>query len=224
MSGVADFSVYDPTDRTIAERRTYGGCQPYFSHDGRWGYWAAGTGGPLNRIELETGRVSTILSKSDPRIPDGLGYAYFPMFSRDGRLFAFAASDYQHNHFLADYEIFVAPSDPETLELLGDAVRMTSDPATDRFPDVFLEPLPLGRLQGEAPYHRRIPTRGRDRDHDLGIRGWSLRGGFRGRAHLHPGRKLPSHGAGSGSAQRPTPRTGAGQRRGGAEPDQCSPA
>ncbi|MCP4200586.1 MAG: PKD domain-containing protein [bacterium] len=151
-SGAADFSAYDRADRAIATRSTYGGCQPYFSHDGRWGFWAAGTGGPINRIDLLTYEVSRILSKSDARIPDGLGYAYFPMFSRDGRLFAFAASDYQHNHFLADYEIFVAESDPETLELLGNAVRMTSHPGTDRFPDVFLEPLDLGRHRGEAPF------------------------------------------------------------------------
>ncbi len=151
-SGAADFATYNRASGAIATRTTYGGCQPYFSHDGRWGYWSAGTGGPIKRLELLTNEVSTILSKSDARIPDGLGYAYFPMFSRDGRLFAFAASDYQHNHFLADYEIFVAESDPETLELLGNAVRMTSHPGTDRFPDVFLEPLALGRHRGEAPF------------------------------------------------------------------------
>ena len=74
------------------------------------------------------------------------------MFSRDSRLFTFAASDDQHDHFQADYEIFVAESDPETLELLGDAVRMTSHPKTDRFPDVFLAPLELGRHRGEVPF------------------------------------------------------------------------
>ncbi|MCH7667201.1 MAG: PKD domain-containing protein [Acidobacteria bacterium] len=155
VSGVADFSTYHrnrAATSAIAKRTTYGGCQPYFSHDGRWGFWAAGAGGPINRIDLLTREVSTVLSKSDSRIPDGLGYAYFPMFSRDGRLFTFAASDDQHDHFQADYEIFVAESDPETLELLGDAVRMTSHPDTDRFPDVFLAPLELGRHRGEVPF------------------------------------------------------------------------
>jgi hypothetical protein len=151
-SGVADFSIYSRSSTTIAARRTRGGCQPYFSHDGRWGFWTAGTGGPISRIDLLTGEVSTILSKSDSRIPGGLGYAYFPMFSRDGRLFTFAASAYEHSHSTADYEVFVSESDPETLELLDTAVRMTSHPGTDRFPDVFLEPLDLGRHRGEVPF------------------------------------------------------------------------
>jgi len=152
VSGQADFSPYEASTAAIARRTSLGGCQPYFSHDGRWGFWSAGTGGPIQRLDLASGQISTLLKKSDPRIPDGLGYVYFPMVSRDGRLFAFAASAHVHDHFKADYEIFVAETDPETLELLGDAVRMTFNPATDRFPDVFLAPLPLGRHRGEAPF------------------------------------------------------------------------
>lgn len=150
--GWPTFSPYEPGRRAVAERASLGGCQPYFSRDGRWGFWTAGAGGPLNRIELATGAIGTIIGKSDPRLPAGLGYLYFPMLSVDGRLFAFGASRGQHSHHTSDYEIFVAEADPATLELVGEPVRMTEHPATDRFPDVWAPPLPLGSWHGEAPF------------------------------------------------------------------------
>ena len=140
----------------MAPRRELGGCQPYFSRDGRWGFWTGGAGGPLHRIELASGAVGRILAKSDPRVPDGFGYAYFPMLSADGRLFTWAASRGAHDHFSSDYEVFVAESDPDTLELLGPVRRITRNPATDRFPDVWQPPLPLGRHAGEAPLTARL--------------------------------------------------------------------
>ncbi len=150
-TGLPSFSPYDAKRRLVAPRRRLGGCQPYFSGDGRWGYWTAGAGGPIDRIRLADGRVERILDKNDPRVPDGLGYAYFPMLSADGRLFAWAASRGGHDHFRADYEVFVAESDPDTLELVGPPVRITRHPAVDRFPDVWQPPLELGREAGEAP-------------------------------------------------------------------------
>jgi len=157
-TGVPTFSVYDPARRKVASRSELGGCEPYFSHDGRWGFWMAGAGGPINRIDLASRAVSTILDKNDSRMEKGWGYAYFPMASTDGRLFAYAASTgrQQHDHHKSDYEIFVAESDPRTLEVLGSAVRFTRHPGTDRYPDVFLTPLPLGRLRGEAPFTVRL--------------------------------------------------------------------
>ena len=123
-SGVATFSVYDPDAGRVLERRDLGGCEPYFSHDGRWGFWVPGAGGPIDRIDLATREVSTILDKNDPRL-GGKGYLYFPMLSRNGRLFAFGASAGGHSHFEADYDVFVAPADPETLELAARPVRIT---------------------------------------------------------------------------------------------------
>lgn len=145
------FAPYDPTTREVAERRSLGGCQPYFSADGRWGYWTAGAGGPLKRVDLASGDTATILGKNDRRLPDGLGYLYFPMLSADGRLLAFAASRGEHDHFKGDYEVFVVPVDPSSLELEGAPVRLTFDSATDRYPDVFVAELPLGHHGGEAP-------------------------------------------------------------------------
>ncbi|MGB6853651.1 MAG: LamG-like jellyroll fold domain-containing protein [Thermoanaerobaculia bacterium] len=157
-SGVPTFSAYDRARQKVAPRSELGGCEPYFSHDGRWGFWVAGAGGPINRIDLASRAVSTILDQNDLRMEKGWGYAYFPMVSADGRLFTYAASTgrQQHDQHRSDYEVFVAETDPQTLELVGRAVRFTRHPATDRFPDVFLAPLPLGRLRGEAPFTVRL--------------------------------------------------------------------
>ncbi|MDH3255740.1 MAG: PKD domain-containing protein, partial [Acidobacteriota bacterium] len=154
--GVPSFDVYLEKPRTVAPRRGLGGCQPYFSHDGRWGFWTAGGGGPFKRYDLETSAVTTLLKKGDERLPPDRGYIYFPMYSRDSRMIAFSASPGEHSHFTADYEVFVAESDPATLEILERPVRMTFDPGTDRFPDVFQVSLPLGRHTGEAPFTVRV--------------------------------------------------------------------
>lgn len=151
VDGLARFSPYDAARRRVAERPPAGGCQPVFSGDGRWGVWIAGAGGPIRRLDLATGATRDLVRKNDPRLPDGLGYLYFPMPSRDGRLLAFAASTGEHDHFAADYEVLVAETDPATLELVGPPARITRDPATDRYPDAWLAPLPLGLVRGEAP-------------------------------------------------------------------------
>ncbi len=156
VSGTSGFGVYDPKRRAVAVRSKMPGCQPYLSHDGRRGYWMAGAGGPVDSIDLASGAVSTLIRKSDPRLPDGLGYVYFPMLSSDATLFAFAASADQHDHFKSDYEVFVAEVDPDDLTLVGSPVRLTEHPATDRYPDVYREPLALGRLRGEAPFTVRL--------------------------------------------------------------------
>lgn len=151
-SGLGGLATYDPETRLITEHTPLRGCQPYFSHDGRWGFWVVAPGGPIDRLSLDSGLTSTLLRKSDQRLPAEFGYLYFPMLSRDGRLLAFAASRNEHAHFKADYEIFVVETDPDTLEILQEPVRITNHPATDRFPDVFAVPLPLGSHRGEAPF------------------------------------------------------------------------
>lgn len=151
VRGDAKFSPYDARRRQVDERAQFGGCQPYLDAEGRWGFWVAGVGGPINRLDLATREVETILEKNDDRLPGDWGYMYFPMISPDARLLAWGASQGDHDHFAADYEIFVAPIDPATLQLVGEPVRMTRHTGPDRFPAVYLEPLPLGRHRGEAP-------------------------------------------------------------------------
>lgn len=150
-SGTGALAPFLKGRKKVANRPPKPGCQPYFSHDGRWGFWVVAPGGPIDRLQLSSETRSTWLKKSDPRLPAGFGYLYFPMLSADASLLAFAASDEDHAHFEADYEVFVAETDPRTLEILGAPRRFTYDPATDRFPDVHLAPLPLGRQFGEAP-------------------------------------------------------------------------
>jgi hypothetical protein len=152
------FSQFDSGNSRITPQAALGGCEPYFSHDGRWGFWMGGAGGPINRIELATRQVSPILAKDDPRMPKGRAYLYFPMVSRDGRFFTFAASPNQHDHDKSDYDVFVARLDPKSLEVLDRPVRYTFDPGTDRYPDVFVGDLELGRFAGEAPFSVSFPA------------------------------------------------------------------
>ncbi len=136
--GQPTFSIYDAGKRSVVGQSALGGCQPYFTHDGRWGFWMGGAGGPINRIELATRRVSPMIALNDPRMPKERAYLYFPMISRDGRFFTFAASPNQHDHFKSDYDVFVARLDPQKLEIIDRPVRYTFDAKNDRFPDVFV--------------------------------------------------------------------------------------
>jgi hypothetical protein len=158
------FALYDPEQRRIALRRRENGCQPYFSHDGRWGFWIENNGGPVRRIDLVTGATGNVIDRNDPRMPSDHRYLYFPMFSSCQRLLAFAASRSgdEHDHFKADYDIFVAQVDPIGLELAGEPVRYSFDPGTDRFPDVFLSGMELGHRRGEAPFSIALEIPDRD--------------------------------------------------------------
>jgi hypothetical protein len=151
-NGQPTFSVYHPDDGTIARRKKLPGCQPYFTPDGRFGYWMEGTGGPVRRYDLADGSTGLIIDRDSKFLPKGRGYMYYPMASPDLRLLALSASRNKHGHFTADFEVFVAPLDPETLEVTGTAVRYSFSPGQDRFPDVFVAGYELGRLRGEAPF------------------------------------------------------------------------
>ncbi len=151
-TGSPTFSPYDAARGTIHEQPAFGGCEPFFTTDGVWGFWMGGAGGPINRIRLGTRQVSPIINLHDSRMPTDRAYLYFPMFSRCQRLFAFGASPDQHDHDKSDYDIFVAGTNPETLELTANPVRYSFHKATDRYPDVFLADFELGTHVGEAPF------------------------------------------------------------------------
>ena len=118
-------------------RPSLGGCQPAFSDDGRFAVWSAGAGGPIDAFELATRRTWTILEKGDPHLPAGRGYVYFPALSNDASLLAVGASAGEHDHFRADYDIFVLELEPAGLAPRGKAVGVAPHPAVDRFPDLF---------------------------------------------------------------------------------------
>jgi hypothetical protein len=138
-SGAPTFSLYRASDRTVAERKRQRGCQPYFTHDGRFGFWVGGSGGPFRTLELASRMDGVLLEKRSRWLPSGHGYIYYPMVSRGGSALVFGSSRDQHGHFDADFDIFVAPLDPQKLEVNGTAVRLTFDPGQDRFPDIHLE-------------------------------------------------------------------------------------
>ena len=124
----------------IQPRASLGGCQPAFSDDGRLAVWSAGAGGPIDALDLATRRSWTILEKGDPHLPAGRGYVYFPMLSQDGSLLAVGASTGEHDHFRADYDIFVLELDPATLLPASAAQAVAPHPAVDRFPDLYRSP------------------------------------------------------------------------------------
>ncbi len=150
-TGKPAWAVYDAQHRIVLDAARERGCQPYFSRDGRWGYWIQRGGGPLMRIDLRSSEREQLLARGDQRLPADFGYTYFPMLGATQDLLAFGASGNEHDHFRADYEVFVMPVDPDTLEPTGFPLRYTFDPGTDRFPDVFRPGAELGRFRGEAP-------------------------------------------------------------------------
>lgn len=56
--GQPTFSLFDAAKSAVVPQNELGGCQPYFTHDGRWGFWMGGAGGPINRIDLRTRQVT----------------------------------------------------------------------------------------------------------------------------------------------------------------------
>lgn len=150
-SGDAEFSPFDGRSGEVRTLPKHSGCQPYFSADGRWGFWMGGSGGPLNKMHLPTRRVEPVLAHNDPRLPAERNYVYFPMLSPCQRLMAFAASSDDHDHYESNYDIFVIRVDRETLDPIGTAVRYTTSLGNDRYPDVYCGETVLGSYYVEAP-------------------------------------------------------------------------
>lgn len=151
-NGSPTFSIYHPGDRTVSRRPRLPGCEPYFTPDGRLGYWIADVGGPVRSLDLVDYKTELVLERDSKWLPPGRGYIYYPMASADGRLLAVAASKNEHGHFDKDFEVLVAPLDPERFEVVGSAVRYSFSPGPDRFPDVWIAGNELGRHHGEAPF------------------------------------------------------------------------
>lgn len=151
-AGWPSFSLFEPERKRVLFRHGLPGCQPYFTRDGRWGFWTAGPGGPIQRYDLATREASAIVEQHDARLPATRRYVYFPMVSACQNLIAFAGSAYAHDHFSSDYDVFVARLDPWDLEILADPVRYTFDAACDRFPDVHFAPMRLGKERGTVPF------------------------------------------------------------------------
>jgi hypothetical protein len=160
-SSTAHFSPRDPASGEVRTATPLGGCQAWVAPDGEVGVWSAGAGGPIDGVELATRRTWTVLAKHDPLLPAGRGYVYFPMLSRDRSLLALAASDDDHDHFRADYDVFLLRLDPATLLPRERAVRVTAHPGIDRYPDVWrADPVAPPRLAPPAPAARPLAESG----------------------------------------------------------------
>jgi Tol biopolymer transport system component len=68
-------------------------------------------------------------------MPFSFSHEYFPRFSRDGKWLIWGASEGDHEHDLADYEIFLWKVGTSW----DKAIRLTFNKANDRFPDFFIE-------------------------------------------------------------------------------------
>ncbi|HYG74960.1 MAG TPA: LamG-like jellyroll fold domain-containing protein [Planctomycetota bacterium] len=145
------FSRYDAKTQRLETLFHVEGCQAYFGHNTPWAVWMNGSGGPIGKVRLDTLEMGSVLEYHDARMPATRNYMYFPMISRCGRLFTFAASPNQHDYWTSDYDIFVAEVDPQTLEVKGRPVRYTFTTSTDTFPDVFAKLPEIGSHSGEAP-------------------------------------------------------------------------
>jgi hypothetical protein len=158
-SGVPEFAKYDAGQQFVRHQQRMMGCQPYFTQDSHWGFWMGGAGGPLNKMRLATREIGQVLVKDDPRLHGKRNYIYFPMVSPCQRLLAFAASPDKHDHFEADYDIYIAHVHPQNFEIVGHPVRYTKYQGCDRFPDVFRRELPLGTqyVEGGTEMEFNIP-------------------------------------------------------------------
>ena len=131
------FSERDPESGRLRLSTPLGGCEPVFSADGELGLWVAGAGGPLDVVDLASRETRTLVRKNDPRLPEAKRYLYFPALSPDRTLLAYAASGGRHDHFRADYDVFVVDVDAETLALAGTPRPIAPHRGVDRYPDVW---------------------------------------------------------------------------------------
>lgn len=150
------FSILDAKTQTVTLMPHLGGCQPYFTQDGDWGFWMRAPGGPIYKMRLSTREISPLFDGNI--LPHPRNYVYYPMVSANQRLLAFGAVDHNKiigdygGYVLSDYDIYLAPIDPKTLDVIGTPVRYTFTPKCDRFPDVFQEEPVLGYHADKAPF------------------------------------------------------------------------
>ena len=111
-------------------------CELTWTPDGRGLIWveAGGRGGTcLFYSSLDQTRRHLLMD-----LPLDFSHEYFPKLSNDGKWLVWGASRGDHEHDLADYELF--------LWKLGrpweEALRITYNPANDRWPDIYVDPSP----------------------------------------------------------------------------------
>jgi Tol biopolymer transport system component len=109
-----------------------GSCELTWMPDGREALWVENGGRGGTRIAMADleGKGKRVLMD----LPLRFSHEYFPKVSNDGRWLVWGASEGGHEHDLADYEIFLWKIGRPWEE----AVRITHNPANDRWPDIHL--------------------------------------------------------------------------------------
>jgi hypothetical protein len=98
--------------------------------------WIEGSG--RGGTQILTSSPSRVDKKTFMDLPGDYSHEYFPRLSRDGNWLVWGASAGDHEHDIADYEIFLWNIHRPPSE----AVRLTYSKANDRWPDIFIEPAP----------------------------------------------------------------------------------
>lgn len=108
-------------------------CELTWMPDGRALAWVetGGRGGTQILHSGLDGRGKKVLMD----LPLTFSHEYFPKVSNDGKWLVWGASEGDHEHDLADYEIFLWKISRPWKE----ALRITYNPANDRWPDLYVE-------------------------------------------------------------------------------------
>ena len=112
--------------------KTGEGCEITWFPDGKRLLWVdnGGNGGTqLFAAEAPAGKPAVFMD-----LPGKFSHEYFPRLSRDGKWLVWAASAGEHEHDIADYEIFLW----NTSQAWDQALRLTYNPGNDRWPDIFV--------------------------------------------------------------------------------------
>jgi hypothetical protein len=129
-------------DGTV-QKHVHGGCEGHFSPDSSFVYWVMEPG-TFGKASLQ-GEVQQPLYKSNDVLPDpysgannNYGHTYFPKLSKNMDYLIFGACpNGQHDHNTSDYEIFLMKMD-DLKPAWEKPIRLTYDPRTDRWPDIFI--------------------------------------------------------------------------------------
>ena len=140
--------VYQPSTSNVQSGFLYSlvykgnfnnGCQPQITNSGSFIYGMNGAGGPVGGTTLPNlSPTVTILSKWDGRFKNGQGYLYFPQYSDDCEYMAIGASNNEHHHFTADYDIYVLKMNASGKTPVSDAYRFCNSAGLDSWPDIWV--------------------------------------------------------------------------------------
>ena len=165
------FCPYDAKEQKISGLPALGGCQPYFTQDGNWGFWMHG-GEQVAKMNLATRVIGPIIEGH--QMVEDRDHLYCPMISDNSMLLAFVGCNSKKliagdngGYFgcsLSPYKIFVIRLDPNTLEMVSSPVRYTFEVPCDRFPDVWQATPAFGYRSDKAPYTLEVTTNGLSAD------------------------------------------------------------